>query len=790
MKKSIKLLSIILISLFMINVNAKEVQIYFYSEGGKSDSKDFKVIDDYVTYKDGTNHATYKDTDTIKVINSIKGNKFKLKKNGTYQVFGKEWYTTNYNNNKYYYLDETKSYKVSDLIAKLGLTSDSYPVISFFANWEGDYSIDPTSPIEEKPKAKSISLSTSKKTIADNEKTRIEAKFNPSNAKTEIITWTSSNKKIATVNTVGTVSGVSKGTVTITAKTKSGLKATIKIKITESKAHVVYFRYKENGGKLTKPHKEEFSSKNGDIYRKGKINIHKITYGQTLSSSGLADYNNTNFINIKREGYTAKKGAEWNTKADGTGKSYSQTKKYKASDFCNASKKDCTVTLYVNWEKEKDINFLTQSSVNIYKGRYYNLNNFVKGGVGSVSWSSENGKIATVNKEGVVHALADGSVNIVAKTKNGTDKIKVQIKTQTNSKNYNLTNCTKMDVKTTGTPVKLEDCIPDVDLRNPANGTRHQIQGIAISDQYVYYSSPMNGAWLTEAGGTINNTDDATTRKITTIYIVRVPRKSTTMEYMQIEYAGHGQGLDTSIKTADGKEMLYLNLASKFNDATSLLNGRVVRGTMYRGVGITTFTGSTNKANLRHPGKVVSITKSENKLVLKTSSDFKKNGSFNATSYNNYLKSAVRNDNYRVNPETSVDEVNKRVAVRSGHKVLIYNEAEFRNGKGTPIYSFTIDNSGTQGDDIYGNYFYTIGGMTDVTIKKYDIRTGTKVAETYLDFTEFLKDNGYVSVEPEGISFNKGVLYAGLVTRPCAQYEGGSCSNKISYNSIVKVSGI
>ena len=55
-------------------------------------------------------------------------------------------------------------------------------------------------------------------------------------------------------------------------------------------------------------------------------------------------------------GYTAKKGAEWNTKPNGSGKSYSQKQVYKSSDLCDASEKDCTVTLYVNWERKNYVN--------------------------------------------------------------------------------------------------------------------------------------------------------------------------------------------------------------------------------------------------------------------------------------------------------------------------------------------------------------------------------------------------------------------------------------------------
>ena len=355
MKKKITILSILLISIFMINVNAKEVQIYFYSEGGKVSTKDFKIADEYVTYKDGTNHATYKDTDTIKKLNSIKGKTFALKKSGADLVEGKEWYAQNSNTSKYYYFNQAKSYKASDIIAKLGLTSDPYPVISLFANWD-DEENPSGSQIDKPGLPDAISISASKTTIKEKEKITLAIKYTPSNSQKEQVKYTSSNTKVATVSKTGVVTGVKKGTATISATTtKSGRKATIKITVKE-KTNYVIVRYNTNGGNLIAPHGNTITYKDGYIYNRGSINANYFEYGKTLpKGSGLANYNNKNFINITRSGYIVPKGAEWNTKKDGSGKSYSQYKLYKASDLCNASKGDCTVTLYVNWKKEHKV---------------------------------------------------------------------------------------------------------------------------------------------------------------------------------------------------------------------------------------------------------------------------------------------------------------------------------------------------------------------------------------------------------------------------------------------------
>jgi uncharacterized protein YjdB len=70
-------------------------------------------------------------------------------------------------------------------------------------------------------------------TMAVGGKQRLLLQISPSNAMNSSVTWTSSNKKVATVDTQGNVISVGKGTVTITAAANDGSrkKATFKIKV-------------------------------------------------------------------------------------------------------------------------------------------------------------------------------------------------------------------------------------------------------------------------------------------------------------------------------------------------------------------------------------------------------------------------------------------------------------------------------------------------------------------------------------------------------------------------------
>ena len=77
---------------------------------------------------------------------------------------------------------------------------------------------------------KSISLSSKKMTLLKGKSETLAVIRNPISA-TEKITWTSSNKKVATVSSKGKVTAKKAGTATITAKTSNGKKATCKVTV-------------------------------------------------------------------------------------------------------------------------------------------------------------------------------------------------------------------------------------------------------------------------------------------------------------------------------------------------------------------------------------------------------------------------------------------------------------------------------------------------------------------------------------------------------------------------------
>ncbi len=77
----------------------------------------------------------------------------------------------------------------------------------------------------------SVTLNKKSATLLTGKTITLKASIKPSDATDKTLTWSSSNKKIATVNKKGVVKGLKKGTVTITATTGNGKKATCKITV-------------------------------------------------------------------------------------------------------------------------------------------------------------------------------------------------------------------------------------------------------------------------------------------------------------------------------------------------------------------------------------------------------------------------------------------------------------------------------------------------------------------------------------------------------------------------------
>ena len=134
--------------------------------------------------------------------------------------------------------------------------------------------------------------------------------------------------------------------------------------------NIVTINFSINGGTLISTSRYSVDA-NGIVTKNGS-NLHSMYYNDKIIATGLPNYNNPNYLNIALSGYEGVSGAEWKCLSGNcTKQTYNQdTNTYKASDFCDASKADCTITLGVNWTvvKTKIMYINALSGLNCRKG--------------------------------------------------------------------------------------------------------------------------------------------------------------------------------------------------------------------------------------------------------------------------------------------------------------------------------------------------------------------------------------------------------------------------------------
>ena len=386
---------LLLILLFPISfVFAQEVNVYYYAEGATSHTDNITIESEIITLvKDSSYYSTYDINATIPHINIMNGETFNIYKENTRLVPDKEWYIYDDYEKKHYF-SQSKSYSISDIVKELGLQNESFIMLNFHANWENSKDDTSTSTNNNEVVAKSVKLNVTSLALDTKDTYQLTVTISPSDTYNKTLTWSSSNSKIVSVNTYGKITALKKGTATITVKTKNGIKASCNVTVGDKKIKTVNIQYMANGGTLAKVHHKETEIKNDIIYYKGKKIFHKALWGNTIGTSGLTNYNNPNYINIVKSGYTVPQGAEWNTKKDGTGISYSQSKSYNASDFCDASKNDCTVVLYINWKStKKTLNI----KFDLNGGTIANPHGDVGVRNGLLSWNNGTTTVASIN---------------------------------------------------------------------------------------------------------------------------------------------------------------------------------------------------------------------------------------------------------------------------------------------------------------------------------------------------------------------------------------------------------
>lgn len=237
---------------------------------------------------------------------------------------------------------------------------------------------------------KKIMLNKTKATVLSDKSVKLVAKVYPKNANNKKLLWTSSNKRIATVEK-GVVVGLRKGTVKITVKSTDGSKLSAQCVVTVKQAV-----------KNIKLNKTLITGRKGTkVTLKAKVTPTKadnrIVKWQS-SNKKIATVNKKGVVTVKGKGCAVIKC----TSGDGSGV-YSK----------------CVVN---NSSKAKSIK-LNKKSAKISAGLGLKLKATVKGNCKEVLWKSSNNKVATVTDSGIVKGIENSKAVISAQTMDGSKKV-------------------------------------------------------------------------------------------------------------------------------------------------------------------------------------------------------------------------------------------------------------------------------------------------------------------------------------------------------------------------------
>lgn len=348
--------------------------------------------------KDGASSATCKVTVTKKInVNGISLNKSSktIYKGNTYQLTATVS-PSNASNKKVTWKSDNTSVASVDSSGKVTAKKNGTAIIMATT---ADGKMIATCKVTVKTKVTGVSVKSTAKTYIGKSVT-LTATVSPSTATNKEVTWKSSDKSVATVNSKGVVTGKKSGTVTITCTTSDGsFKDTCKVTVTK------YIKAK--GVELNK------SSKTLNVR-----DTYQLT--ATVSPSNASNKkvtwksSDTSVVTVNSKGVvTAKKAGTATITCTTSDGSYKDSCKIKVKTVAVKSVK------------------LNEKEIRIVVGDYEKLSATVSPSNAtnkSVTWTSSNPDIAKVSSSGKVTAVSKGTVTITCKTKDGSYKATCKVK--------------------------------------------------------------------------------------------------------------------------------------------------------------------------------------------------------------------------------------------------------------------------------------------------------------------------------------------------------------------------
>jgi uncharacterized protein YjdB len=304
--------------------------------------------------------------------------------------------------------------------------------------------------------------------------------ISPANATNKNVTWSSSNSAIATVNSSGLVTAVSAGTATITATTQDGNKtASAAITVNPNTSFTVYFYKPSNWGTGIK------------IYYWNALPtgvLANATWpGVNMTDSGNGWYSYT-FTNVNSTNLIFNDGT--NQTAD---LSRNKTGWYMNSTWYDSNPGTGVAVTSVS---------LSPSSASLNAGGTQQLTPTVLPANAtnkSVTYSSNNTAVATVNSSGLITAVANGTATITVSTVDGnkTSTCIVTVSTTSGGGNY-------YTIKNRWTGAYLSDAGTNTGYGTTVSGNNYKWQKIAIDATYFVLKNVATGELMNIEGQTGN----------------------------------------------------------------------------------------------------------------------------------------------------------------------------------------------------------------------------------------------------------------------------------------------
>lgn len=237
-----------------------------------------------------------------------------------------------------------------------------------------------TSTIKVIPQPEKISTNPTSATLSVYNGFYIKSFISPSNAN-QAVTYSSNNPSVASVNTYGYVRGIAPGKATITVTTANGKTANIKITVVP---------------KMT------LNPSSAGIYAGSSFKAKTIIYPQSLLSTVRYSTSDSRILTVDQKGNV-------------TGKKAGSAYLY-ASAGGNSTK--TLVTVYPSKAEKVTIN---PSSATVRVNSIFKAKGYVQPSSAdqSITYKTSSPSIATIDKDGTVHAISPGYTWIVAYAKNG-----------------------------------------------------------------------------------------------------------------------------------------------------------------------------------------------------------------------------------------------------------------------------------------------------------------------------------------------------------------------------------